>query len=200
MIWRNRSRSDIFRVLVSNPGCAQRRQRSAVPLWLAKLPQWLSEPTTAGVIGGVSLLVTIVGFTFTLWQVWRSKSAAQAAAASARAVQEKISLFDAVAECAAAVQVLEEIERLHRNGPCHALPDRYNQVRNSLIELRTMSHSCSAEQLAQLQDAVSQLTTMKAAVEKLIAASNKPDAPKLNRITTKIISDLVELSAALRRQ
>lgn len=176
------------------------RAKKAMPPWPSQLSDWLAKPTTSGVIDAISLLVTVLGFTFTLWQVRRSRSAAQAAATSAQAVQEQISLFDAVAECAAAVQILEEVERLHRNGPSHALPDRYNQVRKSLIELRTMSHLSTAAQLAQLQDAISQLTTMKAAVEKLIATGTKLDAPKLNRITTKIISDLVELSTAFRRQ
>lgn len=169
--------------------------------WISNTGAWLAKPTTGGVIGAGSLLLTVAGFTVTIIQVRRSKSAAEAAQASALAVQSQLSRFDVVAECFSAIQALEEIERLHRQGPLHLLPERYNSVRKSLIQVRAMNPAPEEGQMAQLQNAVVQMATLKERVERQLAAGDLTiDAARANRVTSRILQELVEFAATLRKE
>lgn len=171
-----------------------------MPQWLYNTIDWLSLPKTAGSVGAFGLVLTIVGFVVTIIQVRRSKSAAQAATDATRALQRQINRFDAIAECSSAVQALQEIERLHRKGPLDELPERYHVVRAKLNQLRSISPQPGPEHLTNIQNAVSQLATLKEKAEKLISDGQlSVNVARSNRVTSKIIDDLFMLLATLRR-
>jgi hypothetical protein len=168
--------------------------------WMKSLVDWLATSKVAGVVGGLGLLVTVVGFGITLYQVRKSRTAAEAAARSANQVRQTIEHFDAIAECATAIQALEEIERMHRAGPIGGLPDRYTAVKKGLIGISRVKPGPSEAHRTELQDAIVQITMLKNTVEKLIAQNElRVNSSKLNDITSKMIATLTELSAELRR-
>jgi hypothetical protein len=168
--------------------------------WGSEVIGFVAKPEVSGAVGALGLLLTIVGFGVTLVQLWRTRSAADAAARSARAVQEQVGRFDTIAACSSAVQALEEIERLHRDGPLHQLPDRYVSVLKVLIQIAGTTPAVTEAHLVELQSAISQLATLKTVVEKEARkGSTQLDAPRLNRITSRIIAALIGLLTDLRR-
>ncbi len=172
----------------------------SVPDWLKTFVDWLASSTVVGVVGALGLFLTVVGFGFTLYQVRKSRTAAEAAARSANQVRQTIEHFDAISECATAIQALEEIERMHRTGPIALLPDRYAAVKKGLIGISRVTPGPSQTHRTELQDAIAQITTLKNTVEKQISQEDsKVNSSKLNDITSKIIATLTELSAELRR-
>jgi hypothetical protein len=171
-----------------------------VPDWITSLVDWLARPKVAGAVGALGLVVTVVGFGFTLYQVRKSRTAAEAAEKSANQVRQTIEHFDAISECATAIQALEEIERMHRAGPIAGLPDRYTAVKKGLIGISRVMPGPLQTHRTELQAAIGQITTLKNTVEKQIAQNeSRVNSSKLNDITSKIIATLTELSAELRR-
>ena len=78
---------------------------------------WLDH-TRAGDLASIAgLVIALVGFAITIWNVLASKKAAQRAEQAALDARRAIGFFDAVTELSAAISVLEEIRRLHRNVP-----------------------------------------------------------------------------------
>lgn len=171
-----------------------------MPDWITSLVDWLARPKVTGVVSALGLVLTVGGFGFTLYQVRKSRTAAEAAERSANQVRQTIEHFDAISECATAIQALEEIERMHRAGPLGGLPDRYTAVKKGLIGISRVKPGPSEAHRTELQDAIAQITTLKNTVEKHIAQSEaQVNSQKLNGITSKIIATLTELSMELRR-
>jgi hypothetical protein len=169
--------------------------------WLSQVVDDLADPKTAGVIGALGLILTVVGFVITIVQVRRSKTAAESAAEAVKTVRSQITHFDAAAECVSAIQILEEIERLHRMGPIQMLPERYNAARRALILMRTSKPEAVVAYMTPLQDAIVQLATLKDVSDRLIGqGALGVDTAKSNRITTKIIDNLTQLSGELRNE
>ena len=183
-------------------GQSQNKSKHAnlfVTEWLSHVVDALADPKVAGVLGALGLILTIVGFVITIVQVRGSKTAAESAEQAVRTVRSQINQFDAAAECVSAIQILDEIERLHRQGPIQMLPERYNAVRRALILMRTSKPEAVLAYMTQLQDAIAQLATLKDTSDKLIGqGATGLDVAKSNRVTTKIIDNLTQLSGELR--
>jgi len=62
----------------------------------------------------IGLLIALIGFSFTLFGVWRSKKAAEMAQEEVRSVKQAIARSSTIADFSAAVTTMNEIKRLHR--------------------------------------------------------------------------------------
>src|SRR5712691_1013913 len=60
----------------------------------------------------IGLLVALIGFSFTLFGVWRSKKAAEMAQEEVRSVKQAIARSSTIADFSAAVTTMNEIKRL----------------------------------------------------------------------------------------
>jgi hypothetical protein len=85
--------------------------------WSAFL-HWMEVQRIGDLSGVAGVLISIVGFTVTLWGVFKSKRAAQAAEEAARSTRDRIRLLDTAVDFSTAIAALEEIKRLHRTGHC----------------------------------------------------------------------------------
>src|SRR3954465_6428111 len=71
-----------------------------------ELRAWAAEWGDIASVAGFFL--AIVGFGITIFGVWRSKSAAEQARPAALAARESIARYDAIAELAATMAIMEE--------------------------------------------------------------------------------------------
>lgn len=165
------------------------------------LIDFFAEPRVAGVVGALGLLATLIGFVVTIKQVTLTKSAAEAARSAVRDVQERLDRFDVTSECTSAIQALREIERLHRLKLHLLLPDRYNDVRKALVMINAVNSAAVIEYRTQLQDAITQLATLRERGERILTDDSQTfDVVKSNRIVSKIVDSLLELSVKLRSE
>ncbi len=135
----------------------------------------------------ISLLVALIGFSFTLFGVWRSKKAAEMAQEEVRSVKQAITRSSTIADFSAAVTTMNEIKRLHRVSAWAILPDRYAALRSMLISIRSMNPDLQLEYRTAIQNALQQFSDIEKTVEKSLA-SNKPPTnwARLNAIVSTL--------------
>jgi hypothetical protein len=147
----------------------------------------------------LGLLVSIVGFGVTIFQVIRSRKAATAAAQAAAEARNALIMFEAVADFSSVIAAMEELRRLHRAGAWPILPDRYSTLRQRLVEVRAAGKPLSEANQVRLQTAIQHLSMMEKHVEKYLAeASTVPNKAKFNELISNQIDGLTEVLTSLR--
>ena len=141
----------------------------------------------------VGLFVTIGGFTIALWQIQKSKSAAQQAREVAESVRAQILQMNTVQDINAAIKAFEDIRRLHRQKVWEALPDRYTSLKQLLISIKGRTPNLSNTQKAQIQGAVQHISNIEAQVEIAIGGNDEPEVHRINEIVSKQIDRLADL-------
>jgi hypothetical protein len=147
------------------------------------------------------LLIAIVGFTATLFGVFRSKRAALLAQEAAQSARDSIRLFDAITNFSTAISILEEIRRTHRqNDPAGfaALPDRYASIRKHLILLRASPMALDDDQHAAIQNALVNLADIEKRVERALASKNPINPARINGIISGDIDNLLTVLTKLK--
>jgi hypothetical protein len=143
----------------------------------------------------------VFGIPVAVWSTLRSKRSADAARDAALEVRTKLAHFDVVAECSAAIAILEELKRLHRTAAWHVLPDRYSSLKRSLIMIRTASLNLTDEHRTNLQNAIGHVASFENAVERVLSNSaSPPSVPKLNRVVSRQVTVMAQLLVEIRNQ
>ena len=165
--------------------------------WLIKT---LSERHWGDVLNVIGVVLSLVGFTVTIWQVIRARKAAMMAEEAALKVRNAIQSFDTVEKFSAAITIMEEMKRLHRIAAWELLPDRYSTLRGLLISIRGASPGLSQEHQAVLLGAIQHSSAIERKIERAIMQKSKPpDAARLNEIVSIQIDKLHEVLASLRQ-
>lgn len=164
--------------------------------------EWLSRAIQAGKWGDVasvvSVLITLVGFLWTLIALARSKSAAKRVAEAVADVQKQLSIQGLSVDLAALMSEIEEIKHLHRLGVWQAMPTRYTSVRKQLLTIKETCPVLTKSQKSSLQGVLQQMQAISDAVETALAAKRAPqDAASLTRIASaqgdKLTSVLLQI-------
>jgi hypothetical protein len=151
------------------------------------------------VISLVEVALSVVGFSFALIGIHRSRTAATAAARAAAEARDAITRYDSIADLASATSIMEEIKRLHRAGAWPTLLDQYSSLRRRLVSIRTSGPNLTARDLAALNGAVQQFLTLEKTVEKSLQPGSRPlNVPQLNAIVSTQIEKLDEIFSTLR--
>ena len=144
------------------------------------------DPEIGSAASVLGLIVSLFGFGFTIWGVWRSKSAAEEAGEAAKKVQRDLLRFDAIEDVASAITTMDEIKRLQRVRAWALLPDRYAAVRKNLISIRGSFPELSDPQKSVLQGAIQQLFALENLLENPPSAA---DESKLVIRVNKVVSN-----------
>lgn len=157
--------------------------------------QLLGVPLFSDWIGLAGLVVSIVGFGFTLFAVMRSKTIAEQAKLAADSAIAKLRGVNAVADLSSIVAKLEEVKRIHRLKGWLVLPDRYSELRNIITSIRNSNVELTDIEQAMLQQAVLQLVKMEKEVEKEIQKEKPDDSKfvKFNEILTSLTDVMYEI-------
>lgn len=141
----------------------------------------------------VGVLLTIVGFSVTIYNVLRSKSIAEA-------TRDSISFYDAIADLAAASSIMDEIKRLQRHGIWAVVPDRYSELRRRLIAIKASHADLSEAQRQTLEATVQKFADLERRVERAISVNATPANPaKLNDIVSGQIDEVQTVLLSLQR-
>jgi hypothetical protein len=165
--------------------------------------QWLIDYHIGDLASIAGVAISVVGFGVTLWNVSRSKSAAERAEAAANEARLLMRSYQTVADFSAAIAIMEEIKRLHRTGQLDVLLDRYAALRKILIGVRKLAPSVDEAMENQIQSAITTLATMEDLIEKCRSDGTSPNFVRLNRLLSRDIdalhSVLVDMTAIAER-
>jgi hypothetical protein len=160
---------------------------------------YIAEHHWADFADVVGLVITVIGFGATLWATLRAKKASEQAKDAVADVQRRLAYFDMMAELASAIAVMDEIKRHQRENRWTMLPDRYSNLKRSLISIKASHPDLSDEESATMQAAIQHFTNIEQQVERVLAKSGKqPDVVRLNRIVSAQIDALTGIIISLR--
>ena len=166
-----------------------------------ELTSLVLDPRIGNAASVIGLLISLVGFTGTIWVATRSKRAAEAAQAAALDARARIARTDALTEFATAITTLDEIKRLHREKALSMLPDRYSALKKSLILIRTADPGLSDEHKTKIQGAIQHLSNNERKIENALASDDgSASVPRLNQILSSQIEMLTEVFAEIRNE
>jgi len=131
-----------------------------------------------------------VGFIATLWNVQRSREAAERAERAANDARLTIRSYETVAEFSSAITLMEEIKRLQRSRQLEMLPERYAALRKALIGVRRLAPSIDDSDDKVMQTAIATLATIEDTVERSLHGGSQPDYARLNRLLSRDIDAL----------
>jgi len=156
----------------------------------------------AGDIASVSSgSIALIGFVITIYNVLRSKKAAEHAYETAKKVREDIMWTDTVSELESTIHIMAEIKTLHRKGIWELLPDRYMALRKSLVLIRTANPNITHPNKTSLQNAAQHFANIERQVEIFLTNGAQPlDVAKLNTIVSKQIDIIQEILGEIRNQ
>ncbi len=160
------------------------------PDWLLPILAAIADNNLGNLASVAGVGISLVGFGVTMWNTWRSKSAAERAEAAAHQVRRTIRTYETVSEFSAAVTLMEEIRRLHRSSSLEMLPDRYAALRKTLINIRVLQPNLDDEHQIAIQTALSTLSAIETTVERCRIKAIRPDMAKINRLMSRDIDSL----------
>jgi len=102
---------------------------------------WIAENHVGDLASLAGVAISVGGFIVTVWNVRRTRSAAERAEAAANEARRVVRGYETVSEFSAAIAIMEEVKRLHRAGQIDMLLERYAALRKVLIGVRKLSPS-----------------------------------------------------------
>jgi hypothetical protein len=153
----------------------------------------------ASVLG---LLVGLIGFSLTIWNVVKSKKAAQTAKEAVDEVRERIRAFNTVADLAQAVAILEEIKRLQRARQWRVVLDRYATLRKYIIQIGVQHPLLTPERRSVLTGTTRQLLEIEKGLEKDVDRDDcaNTDAAKLNQVISRQVDQVFRVLTELQQE
>ena len=150
----------------------------------------------------LGLIITLLGFSATLFAVFRSKAAAERAAAAVETVRRDLRKSETVADFASALASMEEIKRLHRQKSLSLLPDRYSSLRKSLISIRSSNPILTAYDQKIIQSSIAQFSSLERTIDEQLLSKEPDDLnmSKINGIVSKQIDSIQEVLIRLRTE
>lgn len=145
---------------------------------------------TVTYIGSISsiagLVISLTGFAVTIYNIRRSRSAAERATQAAEEARASMKKHVTVSELSEAFQAMKEIKRLHRNQEWAILPDRYDNLRELLISIKINRTDLSDEEQRQIQGMISAIAQIEHKIDVAIERGKTPyEIPQANRWINK---------------
>ena len=146
-------------------------------------------------------IATIAALGITVWQLFRTRKAAEASRKAAGDLTQRFGEYDATSACSSAVAIMREIKNYQQSKLWHLLPDRYSRLRNLIIQIRGATPNLDSEHKTNLQSALTQIATLSEIIED---AQHSPlDGPaiaRLNKVISRQSDRVSEVLVQLRSQ
>ena len=122
----------------------------------------------------VGVFISLAGFGFTLYNVYRSRRAADEAKRAANDARDNIKRHTTVADLSEAVRAMKEIKQLNRSEEWVLLTDRYDNLRELLISIKTNNTHLSSKEVKTIQGMIASIANIE---RRLDEARQKNTAP-----------------------
>ena len=150
----------------------------------------------------ISLVVTLLGFGFTIWQLIRVKSAADTAMIASMETRRSMLRQDVSRELAQVLQTLNEIIRMNLEvAEWRLVAQRYASARQALTKIRRLE-DFSDEQLSRLTSATAEFSRIESNIDKFVCRQNgrEPSRVNANSALREHIDSLSDVQTFLERK
>ena len=145
------------------------------------------------------LLLSVIGFAFTICVSLRAKRAAEQALQAAQQAKAKILKQGTLFNFSSALSAMEDLVRLNRLKDWESMLDRHSELGRILVELKDGSEGLSEEQLTVIQSCVQQLKIIENQIENHFSSGKpEPDIARMNRIVKVQITKLHGIATMLK--
>lgn len=139
----------------------------------------------------IGVIITVGGF---VWTLLYAKAAKDAAREAINEIQQSKTVVDV----SSAIQILEEIRRLHREKAWEILPDRYTALKKALVFIQTENQIINTTQKINLTKIVRQISIIEGEIEKRNDNEDHfVDVPRFNGVLSIALDRLNEMLAQL---
>lgn len=123
-------------------------------------------------VGVVSLIVSLAGFSLAVWQIRKTRSAAESAERAANAARDAVLQAASISDLAQAISLIELLKELHRNQDLGRAVDRYTPLRQLLTLIQSRLSECRR---GDFEDVISELIEMEKDVDYAISEGSRID-------------------------
>ena len=122
------------------------------------------------IVGALGLIVSLCGFTIAVWQIRRTRTAAEHAEEAATAARQAVLRGISISDLTQAYIIIEELRGLHRNQDLDNVLQKYGQLMDILFEVRA---NLSQDYWNRFDEAIDAVIDMEEKVE-TATFSNEP--------------------------
>lgn len=168
---------------------------------MEQIMQYIIEKNLGDLTSVLGFIVALIGFSWTIISVLRSKSATEGAKDAVLKVRDDMRYVETVSEVSTVITAMDEIKRLHREGTWRVLPDRYSVLRKLLISIKASNSDMNTRYKSVFQDAIQSLRSIEKQVEYANLQAKIPqNVAKLNAIISRLIDSLHEILVEIKKQ
>lgn len=143
----------------------------------------------------IGVMVGLAGFGFTIFLLFKSKSASEAARAAAENAVREMRRTLTLTDITATIQIAKEIRRLQRAGQWDVTLERYTELKTLIVRVREENPNFTTEERSAIQDIIAQIRSLENAIEKFVSApGTQHNLARWNRILSGILETLESLS------
>lgn len=150
---------------------------------------FFTNPDIGAAASVIGVIITVTGFGFTIYGVWRAKRAAQEARDDIKTKQQTFDLSTSIA-------IIEEIRRLHREKAWTVVQDRYTALKKSLVAFHCSNPTLKSEHKEMIAKTIKVITTMDSEVERKKVSGNL-NIEHLNRLLSESLDELNSIQVFL---
>ena len=162
---------------------------------------WIVANNIGDLASVAGLAISIVGFAVTLWNVARSRSAAERAEEAANQARSRFRLFDTIGALTEAMAMMTQIQQLHRERAWGRAIASYPVVARLLREVGGMSPDLTRPELSALQDAHPDMLSIERRVDGFIQSGQEPDGfGQFNRLLSRHIRNIHNTLLAVKQR
>ena len=152
-------------------------------------------------VGILGLIVSLSGFIIAVWQIRRTRTAAEHAEEAAVKAREAIFHVTSVSDLSQASAQIEQIKELYRTHDWQRATDRYTQLRRVLTEVRSRLPDERRDILGdKLRRAIEQLIIIEIESNRAVARGNDIDIVRFQVILLRIQQDIDEARLEIERE
>lgn len=150
-------------------------------------------------VGLLGLIVSVGGFTLALWQITRTRAAAEHAEEAAVAARAVVLRSMSISDLTQAHAIIEELKVLHRNQDLNEAIRRYTPLRQILTDVQA---TLPNDSMGVFATAINSLMDMESDIDRAISSEDSAaiDIVTFNGILVDLQQMLHELRVQLERR
>lgn len=149
------------------------------------------------IIGALGVFISLGGFSAAIWQIRRTRTAAESAERAATDAREAVFYVTSVADLSQIVSQMEQVKELHRNREWVRAIDRYILLRRLITEARSRLQE---DTRGALTTAIIRLTQMEKAANQALARGEQAPVARLNNELVDLQQSLDEVRVAIEKR